>query len=96
MKKILFSKYAIIGLFALTILLCLTFLEFKLFTDYKEKLNYYYLAKYMSKKTSEEITTFEPEQEIEPSNEKSEKILKLEELHAQNEDVVAWIEIPRN
>lgn len=62
--------------------------------NYKEKLNYYYLAKYMKEETPNLISEDPPIPETPP--EKTDKMIKLEELHLQNNDIVAWLEIPRN
>ena len=95
MKRKIHLKYAIIGSLVLITVISFAFLELQLFIDYKEKLNYYYLAKYMSKEISDsvDVNTLST---LEPQIKKTDKMIKLEELHSQNKDIVAWLEIPRH
>lgn len=96
------KKFAIICSFIALIIFSFIILEVNLFISYKEKLNYYYLAKYMNKENLAPELELKQENVIESDTEsvippqKTEKMLKLEDLHSQNEDIVAWIEIPRN
>lgn len=94
MKNKIISKNILIFVFLMMFTISFVFIEANLFMDYKEKLNYFYLAKYMSKETS----YVEPDKDDEAPilEAKTERMLKLEELHSQNADVVAWIEIPRD
>lgn len=94
MKRKIHLKYAIIGSLVLIIVISFAFLELQLFIDYKEKLNYYYLAKYMNKEISDNIDV-NALSTSEPQTQKTDRMIKLEELHSQNEDIVAWLEISR-
>ena len=83
------SKKKIIRYIAITILILIIissslYVGIRLYLNNKEKLTYEELMEYMNN----ERQTEEKEEKI-----KSERMTKLEELHNQNEDIVAWIEI---
>jgi len=81
-KKI--SRYIIIVILTIIIISGLTYILIIQYKENKEKKDYNDLAKYMQEeihKTNNEIT-------------KTDRMIKLEELHNDNNDVVAWIEIP--
>lgn len=83
-KKIKIIKYVIMGIFAIVLIATLIYFGVKAYGDYKEKKSYNDLADYMNDIDQEVVTT----------PEKTAKMVKLEELHNQYEDVVAWIDIP--
>lgn len=86
-KKLL--KIILIVIFSLGIISGSTYIGASTYIKYKEKSRYDKLAEFMEE---EKVENTEEEEEKEP--EKSERIIKLEDLHSQNEDIVAWIEIP--
>ena len=91
-NKMIFRK-VIILIFILCIILCFIFLEIKLFQNYRDKLNYHYLAKYMN---TESPLPSSPSSDSPASTKETEKMLKLKELHSKNKDIIAWLEIKRN
>lgn len=80
-KKII--RNIIIIVLALIVVGTAVYLGVKYYIDHKEKNDYDSLAEYMTD------TEEEPKEA-----EKTERMVKLEELHNQYPDVVAWIEIP--
>lgn len=85
-KKII--KTILIVIFSLGIVSGLVYIGASTYIKYKEKNMYDKLAEFMKE---ENIGSEKTEESKEP--EKSERIAKLEELHSQNEDICAWIEI---
>lgn len=82
-KKIIIISIVVI---ALAVIIGLgVYLGPKMYRDYKEKKDYDELADYMNNVSEEE-----PKQ----IQQKTERMIKLEELHNQYEDVVAWVSIP--
>ncbi len=85
-KKVI--RYAIIGILILVIVIGVSYIGVKMYTEHKEKEDYNALAKYMQQE-QETVQNEVPEEKV-----KTERMTKLEELHGQNADIVAWIEIP--
>lgn len=87
-------KYVIISLFFILITLTLLFIKIKDYKEYLEKRDYAYLADYIN--NSENLNKSDLiNSDIQNNNEhKSERLIKLEELNKQYNDVVAWLEIP--
>lgn len=81
-KKII--KYAVIAIIGMILVGLLIYFAPKAYKDYKEKKAYQDLSKYMN----------QPIEQTEEPKEKTEKMLKVEELHNQYEDVVGYIYIP--
>lgn len=81
-KKIL--RYTIIMILSLIVISGIVYISIKLYTDNKEDKDYSSLSEYMKEETGEENK----------DKEKTEKMIKLEELHKENEDIIAWLEIP--
>lgn len=95
MKRKLFVKKILLFLLFFIIIIVFIFLDLKAYSSLKEKAYYHALAKYMSEKSSSDLSCNEDKtssEQILPQ--KTEKMLKLEELHTQNSDIVAWLEIP--
>lgn len=90
-KKI-FKYIIIFVLFFIFIVACM-FIDIKIYNDYKEKLKDVSLAKYMAGNNDVSSHTL-PEEPLETYNEPTEKMLKLRDLHNENEDIVAWLSIP--
>ncbi len=91
-------RYMIITILISTIVLGIYYIAMKFYIDYKEREIYRKLADYVQREENqneeEEKEEEEPEEQVEDKEEvKSERMLKLEELHAENNDIVAWIEI---
>ena len=89
-KKSLLVKLIIIILI-IVIISGIGYIIFKLCNSHKEEENYEKLAEYIQ---NDGYTNNQKNEEI--SQEKTERMLKLNELHKQNEDIVAWIEIPNS
>ncbi len=84
-------KYLTIIISSILILVCVIFLITSKYIEYKEKKDYEFLADYIG--NNEEKGVFTDSSQAK-AQDKSEKILKLEELNNKYEDVVAWLEIP--
>lgn len=80
-------KYILIIIFSLAILAGITYISITFYMDYKQKSNYEELSGYMEDNEVIEETA-EKVEDI-----KTEKMIKLEELNTENEDIVAWLEI---
>lgn len=85
-KKII--KIILIIVFSLGIVSGSVYIGASTYIKYKEKSRYESLAQFMKEESTRSV---ESEENKEP--EKPERIVKLEELHSQNEDICAWIEI---
>lgn len=90
-NNIIIIKYVMLVIFSLLILISLIFLMTSKYIEYKEKKDYKSLADYISNNEKQGIFTDSSQAK---AQDKSEKILKLEELNKQYEDVVAWLDIP--
>lgn len=82
-KKVI--KYVLIILLSIAILVSLVYIAIDFYLDYKQKSNYEELSGYMN---DNEVV-----EEAVDTEEKTERMLKLEELQKENEDIVAWLEI---
>ena len=82
-KKII--RIVIIIVLALILIGVGVYFGVKAYGDYKEKKDYDSLADYMNNASNEV-----PDE----TQEKTERMIKLEELHNEYEDVVAWLEVP--
>ncbi len=84
-KKVIKIAVICIGaVLVIALIAALIYYGSKAYKDYKEKKSYNDLANLMS----------EASNEPEPEKEKTERMIKLEELHNQYPGVVAWIELP--
>lgn len=90
-NNIIIIKYVMLIIFSLLILISLIFLMTSKYIEYKEKKDYKSLADYISNNEKQGIFTDSSQAK---AQDKAEKILKLEELNNQYEDVVAWLDIP--
>ena len=86
-KKVI--KYIIIIILSLVVMSGLIYISINLYISYKEKKVYDALAEAM-----QNVENTESQDEEEEKQEKTEKMINLEELHNENEDIVAWVEIP--
>ena len=86
-KKKIFKvlRYVVIAILGIALVSALIYFGIKAYGDYKEKKAYSDLADYMN---------VIPEENKNEVKEKTEKQLKLEELHNEYEDVVGYIYIP--
>lgn len=92
-------KHIIIIVFFLIIISCFIYIDIKVYQDYSEKKDYLYLSKYVNDNQDSDTnlnTESLPEENIQVDTPpiKTEKMQKLEELHKQNPDIVAWLTIP--
>lgn len=85
-KKVI--KYIVIGILICIILIGTSYVGIKLYTENQQKKDYEALAQYMQQ--GKETV----ENELSEGKLKTERMIKLEDLHSQNEDIVSWIEIP--
>lgn len=88
-KKII--RYVIIGILILIIVISASYVGIKLYTEHQEIKVYEDLAEYMKRR---EQKIKEQQNQVSEENVKTERMTKLEELHGENADIVAWIEIP--
>lgn len=86
-------KYVILAIFSLLILISLIFFMTKMYIEYKEKRDYEFLADYISSNKNEKYEILDENTQAE-AQEKNGKMVKLQELNSNYEDVVAWLEIP--
>lgn len=90
-NNFLIIKYGTIIIFSILALVSLIFLIISKYIEYKEKKDYEFLADYITNSQKQGIFIDSSQAK---AQDKSEKILKLEELNNQYKDVVAWLDIP--
>lgn len=90
-SNLIIIKYVMLVIFSLLILISLIFFMTSKYIEYKEKKDYKSLADYIANNQKQDIFTDSSQAK---AQNKTEKILKLEELNNQYEDVVAWLDIP--
>lgn len=81
------TKYILAIIFVFAIVAGITYIVIKLYTNNNEKQDYENLANFMNTTTQDEVKN-----EVN-SQRKSEKIINLEKLHNENNDIIGWIQI---
>lgn len=87
----LIIKYVIILIFSIVFFVSFIYIITRKYIEYKEKKDYEFLAEYIVNNEKQGIFTDSSQAK---AQDKSEKVLNLEELNNQYKDVVAWLEIP--